>query len=53
MFYEEVKRLLSLMFNPLPYFTVTEDPVTHKAVVRMPEYAWAIAGARSVSILTR
>lgn len=44
MFYEEVARLLSLFFNPLPFFMVVEDPVTHKAVVRMPEYAWAIAG---------
>ncbi len=41
---EEVKRLLSLFFNPLPYFMVVEDPVTKKAVIRMPDYAWAVVG---------
>lgn len=42
MLYEEVKRLLSLFFNPLPYFAVIEDPVTNQVVIRMPDYAWVI-----------
>lgn len=39
MFYEEVARLLSLFFNPLPFFAVVEDPATNTATIRLPAEA--------------
>lgn len=44
MLYEEVGRLLSLFFDPLPYYAVIEDPETGSVEIRMPAYAWAIVG---------
>jgi len=52
MLYEEVKRLLSLMFDPVPFFVLIEGSATDTVIIRLPAKAREIVlGAIQVHCL--